>query len=182
MKRQALTPPTALFFFFFFTTLLFYPTESTQPRYACDSSQPSTSSYPFCKTALPINQRVQDLVSRLTLDEKISQRVNSAPPIPRLGIPSYDWWSEALHGVADVGKGINLYGTISNATSFPQSLLDKSVTVRCHRHRARCHRRGHHLRFNIRSHLRPLAVVVTELAAIGGQHLQVFLFHLAIIL
>ncbi|XP_008234021.1 PREDICTED: probable beta-D-xylosidase 7 [Prunus mume] len=123
MKLQALTPPTPLFFFFFFTTLLFYPTESTQPPYACDSSQPSTSSYPFCKTALPINQRVQDLVSRLTLDEKISQLVNSAPPIPRLGIPSYEWWSEALHGVADVGKGINLYGTISNATSFPQVIL-----------------------------------------------------------
>ncbi|CAL8997310.1 unnamed protein product [Prunus brigantina] len=123
MKLQALTPPTPLFFFFFFTTLLFYPTESTQPPYACDSSQPSTSSYPFCKTALPIDQRVQDLVSRLTLDEKISQLVNSAPPIPRLGIPSYEWWSEALHGVADVGKGINLYGTISNATSFPQVIL-----------------------------------------------------------
>ncbi|BFG19246.1 hypothetical protein CerSpe_055200 [Prunus speciosa] len=124
MKLQALTPPTPLFFFFFFfTTLLIYPTESTQPPYACDSSQPSTSSYPFCKTALPINQRVQDLVSRLTLDEKISQLVNSAPPIPRLGIPSYEWWSEALHGVADVGKGINLYGTISNATSFPQVIL-----------------------------------------------------------
>lgn len=123
MKLQALTPPTPLFFFFFFTTLLFYPTESTQPPYACDSSQPSTSSYPFCKTTLPINQRVQDLVSHLTLDEKISQLVNSAPPIPRLGIPSYEWWSEALHGVADVGKGINLYGTISNATSFPQVIL-----------------------------------------------------------
>ncbi|PQP96150.1 putative beta-D-xylosidase 7 [Prunus yedoensis var. nudiflora] len=125
MKLQALTPPTPLFFFFFFffTTVLFYPTQSTQPPYACDSSQPSTSSYPFCKTALPINQRVQDLVSRLTLDEKISQLVNSAPPIPRLGIPSYEWWSEALHGVADVGKGINLYGTISNATSFPQVIL-----------------------------------------------------------
>ncbi|KAL6296964.1 hypothetical protein ACE6H2_005106 [Prunus campanulata] len=124
MKLQALTHPTPLFFFFFFfTTLLIYPTESTQPPYACDSSQPSTSSYPFCKTALPINQRVQDLVSRLTLDEKISQLVNSAPPIPRLGIPSYEWWSEALHGVADVGKGINLYGTISNATSFPQVIL-----------------------------------------------------------
>ncbi|ONI35067.1 hypothetical protein PRUPE_1G513200 [Prunus persica] len=123
MKLQALTPPTPLFCFFFFTTLLFYPTESTQPPYACDSSQPSTSSYPFCKTTLPINQRVQDLVSRLTLDEKISQLVNSAPPIPRLSIPSYEWWSEALHGVADVGKGINLYGTISNATSFPQVIL-----------------------------------------------------------
>ncbi|KAH0989560.1 hypothetical protein GBA52_001043 [Prunus armeniaca] len=54
MKLEALTPPTPLFFFFFFfTTLLFYPTESTQHPYACDSSQQSASSYPFCKTASP---------------------------------------------------------------------------------------------------------------------------------
>lgn len=121
MKLQALI----LIPLIFFSTLLFLIdlTESTQPPYSCDSSNPSTSSYPFCKTTLPIHQRVQDLVSRLTLDEKISQLVNSAPPISRLGIPSYEWWSEALHGVADVGKGIRLYGTVPNATSFPQVIL-----------------------------------------------------------
>ncbi|XP_024170476.1 probable beta-D-xylosidase 7 [Rosa chinensis] len=109
----------------FFSTLIFLIdlTESTQPPYSCDSSNPSTESYPFCKTTLPIHERVHDLVSRLTLDEKISQLVNSAPPIPRLGIPSYEWWSEALHGVADVGKGVRLYGTVSSATSFPQVIL-----------------------------------------------------------
>lgn len=121
MKLQALI----LIPLIFFSTLLFLIdlTESTQPPYSCDSSNPLTSSYPFCKTTLPIHQRVQDLVSRLTLDEKISQLVNSAPPISRLGIPSYEWWSEALHGVADVGKGIRLYGTVPNATSFPQVIL-----------------------------------------------------------
>ncbi|TQE09637.1 hypothetical protein C1H46_004730 [Malus baccata] len=127
MKLHSHAPPPSALIFFFTTALLLllllHPTESTQPPYSCDSSQPSTSSYPFCKTTLPINQRVQDLISRLTLDEKISQLVNSAPPIPRLGIPSYEWWSEALHGVADVGKGIKLYPTIHNATSFPQVIL-----------------------------------------------------------
>ncbi|KAM1465291.1 hypothetical protein FF1_043873 [Malus domestica] len=124
MKLHSHTPaPSALIFFFTTTLLLLRPTESTQLPYSCDSSPPSTSSYPFCKTTLPIYKRVRDLVSRLTLDEKISQLVNSAPPIPRLGIPSYEWWSEALHGVADVGKGIKLYPTINNATSFPQVIL-----------------------------------------------------------
>ncbi|XWS25263.1 hypothetical protein CRYUN_Cryun27aG0054300 [Craigia yunnanensis] len=96
---------------------------STQPPFSCDSSDPSTKNYPFCQTTLPISQRARDLVSRLTLDEKISQLVNSAPAIPRLGIPAYEWWSEALHGVANVGPGIKFDGTIKAATSFPQVIL-----------------------------------------------------------
>ncbi|KAJ6730378.1 SUGAR HYDROLASE-RELATED [Salix viminalis] len=77
-------------------------------------------------TKLPISQRVEDLVSRLTLDEKISQLVDTAPAIPRLGIPAYEWWSEALHGVAvqtTVRQGIRFNGTIRFATSFPQVIL-----------------------------------------------------------
>lgn len=102
---------------------LFIRVDSTQPPFSCDSSNPSTKSYPFCQTSLPISQRARDLVSRLTLDEKISQLVNSAPAIPRLGIPRYEWWSEALHGVANVGPGIFFNGTIRAATSFPQVIL-----------------------------------------------------------
>ncbi|KAG2700953.1 hypothetical protein I3760_06G020500 [Carya illinoinensis] len=107
----------------FLLLLLGHCGESTQPPFSCDSSNPSTKSYTFCKTSLPITERVQDLVSRLTLNEKISQLVNSAPPIPRLGIPGYEWWSEALHGVANAGLGITLNGTIPAATSFPQVIL-----------------------------------------------------------
>ncbi|XP_076897907.1 putative beta-D-xylosidase 7 [Bidens hawaiensis] len=98
-------------------------TESTQPPFACDSSKPATKSYTFCNLRLPISARVKDLVSRLTLDEKISQLVNAAPAIPRLGIPAYEWWSEALHGVSNSGFGILLNGTIKNTTSFPQVIL-----------------------------------------------------------
>ncbi|WCJ44508.1 Glycosyl hydrolase family protein [Euphorbia peplus] len=96
---------------------------SAEPPYSCESSNPSSSSYLFCKTTLPISQRVKDLVSRLTLDEKISQLVNDAPSIPRLGIPAYQWWSEALHGVANVGPGVQFEGDIKAATSFPQIIL-----------------------------------------------------------
>ena len=62
--------------------------------------------------SLPIEQRVSDLVSRMTLEEKVRQMQHTAPAIPRLGVPSYDWWSEALHGVARSGY----------ATVFPQAI------------------------------------------------------------
>ena len=55
---------------------------------------------PYLDTSRPLDQRVDDLVSRMTLEEKVSQMMNAAPAIPRLGIPEYDWWNEALHGVA----------------------------------------------------------------------------------
>ncbi|KAL8058436.1 hypothetical protein ABFX02_03G017700 [Erythranthe guttata] len=96
------------------------------PPFSCDSTNPSTKSYPFCNVDLPIEKRAHDLVSRLTLDEKISQLVNKASAVPRLGIPYYQWWSEALHGVAmatGVENGFAFNGTIRAATSFPQVIL-----------------------------------------------------------
>ncbi|KAI3920005.1 hypothetical protein MKW98_001261 [Papaver atlanticum] len=104
----------------------FISVSSTKPPFACDSSDPSTKSYTFCKTTLPLSVRVKDLISRLTLDEKISQLVNTAPGIPRLGIPSYQWWSESLHGVSGQGPGIHFQGPIYSATSFPQVILTAS--------------------------------------------------------
>ncbi|RZC06819.1 probable beta-D-xylosidase 7 [Glycine soja] len=108
-------------------SLLTVTVQSSKPEapFACDFSNPSSRSYPFCNPKLPIPQRTKDLLSRLTLDEKLSQLVNTAPPIPRLGIPAYQWWSEALHGVSGVGPGIlfDNNSTISSATSFPQVIL-----------------------------------------------------------
>ena len=62
--------------------------------------------------SLSVQQRVDDLISRMTLREKVFQMQHTAPGIPRLGVPSYDWWSEALHGVAFSGY----------ATVFPQAI------------------------------------------------------------
>lgn len=116
-----------LSFFILVATSLFLLSESAQPPVTCDPSNPSSKLYPFCNTTLPISQRVEDIISRLTLDEKISQLVNTAPPIPRLGIPAYQWWSEALHGIAFVSTnstyGIQFNGKIRAATSFPQVIL-----------------------------------------------------------
>src|SRR5260370_13122497 len=61
---------------------------------------------------LPLAQRVDDLVGRMTLSEKVSQMQNEAPSIPRLHIAEYDWWNEGLHGVARSGY----------ATVFPQAI------------------------------------------------------------
>lgn len=67
---------------------------------------------PYRDPSLPIARRVDDLVSRMTLEEKVRQMQHTAPAIPRLGIPAYDWWNEALHGVARSGV----------ATVFPQAI------------------------------------------------------------
>ena len=66
----------------------------------------------FLDPALPVDRRVDDLVSRLTPEEKASQLVNRTRGIPRLGVPEYNLWSEALHGVANNGI----------ATVFPQAI------------------------------------------------------------
>jgi beta-glucosidase len=70
-------------------------------------------SFPMWNHKLPFEQRVNDLVNRLTLEEKIKQMLNATPAIPRLGIPAYDWWNEVLHGVAR---------TPFNVTSYPQAI------------------------------------------------------------
>ena len=70
------------------------------------------ASLPFQDPTLPVDERVDDLVARMTLEEKASQLVNRTRAIPRLNVPEYNLWSEALHGVA--GGGF--------ATVFPQAI------------------------------------------------------------
>lgn len=66
----------------------------------------------YQNTSLSFQERAQDLVSRMTLDEKLPQLINDAPAIPRLGVREFNWWNEGLHGVAALGE----------ATVFPQAI------------------------------------------------------------
>jgi beta-glucosidase len=82
---------------------------------ACSIAWPSTAqdaaSPAYLNSSLPAAQRAADLVHRMTLEEKASQLVNQARAIPRLKVPAYDWWSEALHGVA-----------VNGTTEFPEPI------------------------------------------------------------
>ncbi|KAG2705158.1 hypothetical protein I3760_05G039600 [Carya illinoinensis] len=96
----------------------------SSPVFACDvGSNPALASLGFCNSSLGIDSRVADLVKRLTLQEKIGFLVNSAGSVSRLGIPKYEWWSEALHGVSNVGPGTRFTNLVPGATSFPQVIL-----------------------------------------------------------
>jgi beta-glucosidase len=75
-------------------------------------AEPHTPTSIFQNPALPAEQRAADLVSKMSLEEKVSQMVYDAPAINRLGVPAHNWWNECLHGVARAGI----------ATVFPQAI------------------------------------------------------------
>src|SRR5579885_2771453 len=84
---------------------------------------------PYKNPALPLEQRVADLVSRMTLQEKISQLGHTAEAIPRLGIPEYNWWNEGLHGVARAGVATVFPQAIGMAASFDVPLMKEVSSV-----------------------------------------------------
>src|SRR5437588_12786708 len=77
----------------------------------------------------PIDQRVDDLIKRMTLEHKASQLVNQARAIPELQIPAYDWWSEALHGVANAGTATVFPEPIGLAATFDVPLIHDMAVV-----------------------------------------------------
>ncbi len=83
-----------------------------------------SENFPFKDYKLPFDRRIDDLVGRLTLEEKVAQMLNSAPAIPRLGIPAYDWWNETLHGVARTPYKVTVYPqAIAMAATFDRNSL-----------------------------------------------------------
>ena len=81
--------------------------------------------FPFQDTTLQVDERVEDLLSRLTLDEKLSMMQHRNPAIPTLGIPAYSWWNEALHGVGRNGMATVWPMPIALAASFDEEMVQR---------------------------------------------------------
>ncbi len=84
---------------------------------------------PYKNPKLPVEKRVEDLISRMTLEEKIKQMIDYSDSIPRLGIPEYNWWNEGLHGVARAGIATVFPQAIGLAATFNDSLMLEVATV-----------------------------------------------------
>ena len=92
----------------------------------CSEAQEKKEKFVFEDSNLNFETRVNDLVGRLTLEEKVSQMLNSSPAIPRLNIPAYDWWNETLHGVARTPFKTTVYPqAIAMAATFDKNSLYK---------------------------------------------------------
>lgn len=86
--------------------------------------------YPFMDTSLSFEERAADLVSRMTLDEKVSQLGRTSAAIPRLGIAKYDYWNEALHGIQNgTGEGTSFPQPFSMAQTWDTELIEKVAST-----------------------------------------------------
>ncbi len=82
-------------------------------------------SFPFQNPELSMDKRVEDLISRMTLEEKVGQLIDAAPAIERLGVPQYNWWNECLHGVARNGTATIFPQAIGMAATFDTDLMHR---------------------------------------------------------
>jgi beta-glucosidase len=101
----------------------------------------------YLDEGLSFEERAKDLVSRMTLEEKTSQMLHSSAAIPRLGIPSYNWWGEALHGIARAGVATMFPQAIAMAATFCEDLIFKTADIISTEGRAKFHefqRKGDH--------------------------------------
>ena len=117
----------------------------------CVAANPLAAQVPdYRNERLPIAQRVHDLVSQMTLAEKIAQMKDVAPAIERLGVPAYNWWNEALHGVARSGLATVFPQAIGLAATWNEALMNRTATVISDEARAKYHeylRQGKHDRY-----------------------------------
>ena len=105
---------------------------------------------PYWDPSRPVAERVADLVARLTTAEKLGQLVTDAPAIPRLGVPAYHWWNEALHGVARAGTATVFPQAIGLAATFDEALVRRVAEAISDEARAKHHealRRDEHGRY-----------------------------------
>ena len=89
----------------------------------------SAQQLPYQNPNLTASQRADDLLSRLTLEEKVSLMMDTSPAIERLGIPQFQWWNEALHGIGRNGYATVFPITMAMAASWDDALLHKVFTA-----------------------------------------------------
>jgi beta-glucosidase len=92
-------------------------------------AQSAPADAPYKDPNLPLEKRVDDLVSRMSLEEKISQLGHTADSVPRLGIPEYNWWNEGLHGVARAGVATVFPQAIGLAATFDDTLIHQDASA-----------------------------------------------------
>ncbi|MGE5777224.1 MAG: glycoside hydrolase family 3 N-terminal domain-containing protein, partial [Chloroflexota bacterium] len=93
----------------------------------------------YLNTNLSLPERVQDLLSRLTLDEKVGMMNHPTQGVPRLGIPAYNFWSEALHGVAGNGRATVFPQAIGLAATWDKELIHQIASAISDEGRAKYH-------------------------------------------
>ena len=108
-------------------------------------AQTQAQTPPYKNTELSPRQRAQDLCSRLTLEEKAQLMLDESPAIPRLGIKKFFWWSEALHGAANMGNVTVFPEPVGMAASFDPELLYKVFDIASTEFRAQYNHRMHDL-------------------------------------
>lgn len=105
------------------------PAPPASPQSPAASQTESLRDAPYKNSELPIGQRVDDLISRMTLEEKVSQFSHTAAGVPRLGVPEYNWWNEGLHGVARAGIATVFPQAIGMAATFDEPLIHQIAEV-----------------------------------------------------
>jgi beta-glucosidase len=93
------------------------------------TAQQAPADAPYLDPKVPVDQRAADLISRMTLEEKIDQLAHTAPAIPRLRVPAYNWWNEGLHGVARAGFATVFPQAIGMAAAFDEPLMHDVADV-----------------------------------------------------
>jgi beta-glucosidase len=99
----------------------------------------TTEKFSYLDTSLPLNARVKDLIERMTLEEKVGLMNHPAHAIPRLNIPAYNYWSEALHGVARNGRATVFPQAIAMAATWDKDLIHRVATAISDEGRAKYH-------------------------------------------
>lgn len=94
---------------------------------------------PYQDSSLPFEERIADLIGRMTLEQKVSQMVHTSAAIPELGIPAYNWWNEALHGVGRAGEATVFPQAIAMAAAFDEEMMQRIGTAISDEARAKYH-------------------------------------------